>query len=298
VNNFYGIQVAMGDIDGDGIPDLVVAPGRNTAPDVKIFVGAPIVGLQGTLLTTIPAASTYGKTFKGGVNVAVADVNGDGRMDIVLAPALGTPTIKVFSNNAVSGGGGSLVLSQSFNAFPDLKGYIGGASIAAGDFDGAVNSNGEKRNEIVVGTGVGVKARWRIYSVQGGSPVNVRTVLDPSGFKNGINVAAGDVTGDGIAEVVTSNGSGGSSWVRVYKATGTQLESFRAFTAAADVPNAAVHITMRDVNGDGIMEIFATQGQDGRSQYKVKEFAALTGALVDTLIASSPDFFGGGLTLG
>ncbi len=39
VNNFYGVHVAMGDIDGDGIPDVVVAPGRNTAPVVKVFLG-------------------------------------------------------------------------------------------------------------------------------------------------------------------------------------------------------------------------------------------------------------------
>ncbi len=109
---------------------------------------------------------------------------------------------------------------------------------------------------------------------------------------------AGDVDGDGIAEVVTSAESNGNSWVRLYSATGTQLNSFRAFPLASEVPNAAVHITLRDLNDDGKLEVLATQGQDGRSQYHVKKFNPLTGAMVDNFIASSPDFFGGGLTMG
>ncbi len=55
---------------------------------------------------------------------------------------------------------------------------------------------------------------------------------------------------------------------------------------------------MQDVDGDGHDDILATQGQDGRSQYQVKEFNALTGDLIDTYIASSPNFFGGGLNIG
>ena len=298
VNNFYGVHVAMGDIDGDGIPDVVVAPGRNTAPHVKVFFGAPLTGSQGTLLFDISPALTFGSGYKGGVNVAVADVTGDSLPDIVLSQASGAGTIEVFHNQLLGNGNNLLTRVLKFNPFADLKGYIGGASIAVGDFDGVLNSSNETKAEIVAATGAGVKGRWRIFNVQGASQVIVRTVLDPTGFKNGLNVAAGDVDHDGIAEVVTATGSGGNSWVRVYSATGTALNSFRAFTLAADKPNTAVHITMRDVDGDGRADILATQGQDGRSQYQVKEFNALTGALIDTYIALSPNFFGGGLNLG
>ena len=296
--NFYGIHVAMGDLDGDGIPDVVVAPGRNTAPDIKVFAGVPLAGVQGTSLGGIGSNLTYGGAFKGGVNVVVADVTGDDRPDIILAPTLGVATIKVFRTDATANGGANFTQVSSFNAFADIKGYIGGASIAAADFDGAVGTNGVKYSELVVGTGAGVKARWRIFNVQGAAPINVRTVFDPTGFKNGINVAAGDVDNDGIAEVVTATGSGGNSWIRVYRATGAAINSFRAFTLATDKPNVAVHIAMYDTNGDGRDEIFATQGQDGRSQYQIKRFTALTGALIDSYIASSSDFFGGGLNIG
>lgn len=154
------------------------------------------------------------------------------------------------------------------------------------------------QGELVVGTGAGIAARWRTFALHTESPQIIRTVLDPSKFIGGIEVAAGDVTGDGIAEVITSTESNGNSWVRVYGATGTQLNSFRAFTNPNDIPNAAVHITLRDLNDDDVLEILTTQGQDGRSQYRLKKFDALSGRLIDSYPASSPDFAGGGLTLG
>ncbi len=298
-NNKFGVRVAMGDVDGDGLRDLIIAPGRNTAPIIKIFAGRPQIGVQGSLITTIAAADTYGQNFKGGVNVVVGDVTGDCHADIVLVPSLGPATVKVFKNRTMANDGVvTFKRSHTFNAFAEQTKYIGGASIAIGDFDGKENEEGEKQNEIVVGSGAGIKARWRIFNVQGADERRIRTILDPSGFNKGINVAAGDVDGDGIAEIITATDSGGKSTVRVFSSRGAQLNTFRAFTKTSDVTNSPVHVTLRDLDDDGILEVLATQGQDGRSQYRVKKFHALTGDLIDYYIASSPDFFGGGLNMG
>ncbi len=63
-----GVRVATGDVDNDGLPDIVVVPGRLRAPDVKIFSGAPMAGAEGVEIAAlrIPAASTYGKNFRDG----------------------------------------------------------------------------------------------------------------------------------------------------------------------------------------------------------------------------------------
>jgi hypothetical protein len=294
VNNANGIRVAVGDIDGDGFADIITAPGRNTRPDIKIFRGTPLGGLQGTLLATIPAANTFGNSFVGGVNLAVGDVDGDGVADIVLAPDIGKATIKVFHNRRLESATGPLfVQTHSFNAFSDISGYNGGGRIAVGNLAGAPNS----ARELVVATGAGTAGKFRLYNLAGASPVKMWTKSDPTGFKGGLFVATGDVNGNGLDDIVTSYGPNGSGRIRVYNHGGTQLNTFLPF-ATSENQKAAVQVTLRDIDGDGRAELFAVQGQDGKSGYKVKKFNALTAELVDQFFATGPDFAGGGLSIG
>src|SRR6185295_12251221 len=66
-----GVRVATGDVNGDGIPDIITAPGAGGGPHVKVFDGA-----TGRLEISFMA---YAPTFTGGVYVAAGDVNGDGK---------------------------------------------------------------------------------------------------------------------------------------------------------------------------------------------------------------------------
>jgi hypothetical protein len=286
--------VAVADVDGDGFPDVITAPGRNTRPDIKVFRGASQAGLQGTLLTTISAANTFGTSFLGGVNAAAGDVDGDGAADIIVAPDLGKATIKVFHNRRLeTPAAPQFVHARTFNAFPELKNYNGGARLAVGNVVGGVLS----AQEVIVGTGVGVAGKIRVYDVRGGSPVAAWTRSDPTRFSGGLYVAAGDVNGDGIDDVISGAGAGGSGWIRVYDHVGTLVHSFRPFLPAEN-QNAALRVALRDVDGDGCWEILTTQAQDGRSGNKVKTFDALTGDLVAQFVASHPDLASGGLTIG
>jgi hypothetical protein len=294
VNNRNGIRVAVADIDGDGFADIITAPGRSTRPDIKIFRGTPHGGLQGTLLATIPAASTFGNAFIGGVNLAVGDVDGDGAADIVLAPDQGQATIKVFHNRRLESPTGSLfVQTRSFDAFADLKNYSGGGRLAVGNLAGGPQS----ARELVVATGAGTAGKFRLFDLTGASPVRMWTRSDPTGFTGGLFVATGDVNGNGIDDIVTSTGPNGSGRIRVYNHGGSQLATFLPF-AIAENQKAAVQVTLRDIDGDGRAELFATQGQDGQSGYKVKKFNPLTAELVDLFFATGPDFAGGGLSIG
>ena len=128
-----------------------------------------------------------------------------------------------------------------------------------------------------------------------------RQISDPtSSFVGGLSVAVGDVNGDGLPDIITGAGAGGSSYIRIYDgkagASNSPLYSFRAFTDASST--AAVRVTARDVDGDGLAEIFAAQGPNGQNNYQVKRFKALSGALVDSFFATNSDFSGGGLFLG
>ncbi len=298
-SNNFGVRVAVADIDGDGIPDVITAPGRNTAPVVKVFSGRPQPGVLESLLYELAAAATFGVDFTNGVNVAAGDVTGDCMQDIILAPSRGAANVLVFENRVLSGGG--LVKTKEFQVFSDLTGYIGGANIAAGDLDGVKNADGDTTDELIVSTGAGVNAEWRSFNLQASPVLLSRVVVSPA-FQQGIAVSAGNLDGDlrKIDEVVVSYQSGGKSLVNVYGGVGSLISSFEAFPEVASVPNTAVRTTVRDWNDDGKEEVFAVQGQDSRSGYRVKKFNGLSGALVDEFFSSSGDdgFFGGGAHIG
>src|SRR5262245_38504885 len=95
-SSFTGsVRAAMGDINGDGIVDIVIGAGPGGGPHVKVFSGADLAGLASFF--------AYEPTFGGGVFVAAGDVNGDGRADVITgAGAGGGPHVKVFSGADLS----------------------------------------------------------------------------------------------------------------------------------------------------------------------------------------------------
>lgn len=120
-NSRGGVNVALGDIDGDGQDEIITGPGIGLEPIIKIFT------LKGVLKNSF---LVYDKKFKGGVSVAVGDVNGDGNNEIVTAPGVGGgPHIKIFNRKG----------ETLFNFFAYDKSYHGGVKISLSD----VNNDGQ-----------------------------------------------------------------------------------------------------------------------------------------------------------
>jgi FtsP/CotA-like multicopper oxidase with cupredoxin domain len=139
------VRVAVGDVNGDGVEDIVAAPGPGKPPEVRVFNGK--VGFNGKLFDFL----AFDPTFKGGVNVAAGDVNSDGFDDIIVAPASGAPPlVKIFS-----GKDGSLL--GSFMAYEPT--FTGGVTLAAGILeDGG-------RVSIVTGPGPGRPPEVKVFDV-------------------------------------------------------------------------------------------------------------------------------------
>ncbi|MFM7151077.1 MAG: IPT/TIG domain-containing protein, partial [Gemmataceae bacterium] len=118
----------------------------------------------------------YGSGYKGGVRVAVADVNGDEIPDVITGPGIGiSPTVKVFS-------GDTLTQIASFNAYSSS--YLGGIFVAAGN----VLQTGTA--QVVVGPGFCGNGIVKVFDLRSGVRL-VRTIQAfPSG--TGVTVAAGD----------------------------------------------------------------------------------------------------------
>lgn len=113
-----GVHVAVGDFDNDGSPDLVAGAGAGGGPHVRVFGRDQAIKAQ---------FFAYSQKFTGGVYVAMGDVDGDGRQEIVTGPGFGGgPHVRVWNRNAE-------VKSQFF-AFDSKKN--GGARVSVGDVDG------------------------------------------------------------------------------------------------------------------------------------------------------------------
>ncbi|MFT3879077.1 MAG: VCBS repeat-containing protein [Gemmatales bacterium] len=144
------------------------------------------------------------------MRVAVGDVNGDGRADIVTAPlggttaAAGTQTVKVYNPKAATVTAG---LIRSFN--PYSTNVAGGVYVAVGDLDG------DGKADIVTGAASNANGQVRVFSGATGAVLKSFSV---AGSTTGpARVAVGDVNGDGILDLVVGITTPGSnSKARVY----------------------------------------------------------------------------------
>ncbi|HEY1377553.1 MAG TPA: FG-GAP-like repeat-containing protein [Gemmataceae bacterium] len=214
--------------------------------------GAPRVWLyngDGTLKRTFLA---YDASFKGGVRVATADVNGDGVLDVVTgAGPGGGPHIKVFD------GATGALLTQFFAFDPR---FSGGVSVAAADV------NGDGKADIVVGAGPGGGPNVRVLSGATGAVLRNFFAYAPS-FRGGVSVAAGDVNGDGKADIITGAGRGGGPHLRVWSgATGQLLAEGFAYAPSY---TGGLSVAAGDFDGDGKADIAVGPLNGGPARVRV-----------------------------
>jgi hypothetical protein len=82
-----------------------------------------------------------------------------------------------------------------------------------------------------------------VWSLAGGTPIEIGGFFayDPA-FTGGVSVAAGDVTGDGIAELITGAGPGGGPRVRVWSVTSSGVVEIAGFFAYDPAFLGGVHV--------------------------------------------------------
>ena len=261
-----GVRLATGDINGDGVPDIITAPGPGGGPEIRVFDG-----FSGALIMDFMA---YSPSFTGGVYVAAADVDGDGHADIITAPdAGGGPEVKVVS-------GKTQALLYDFFAF--TPSFTGGVRVAGGD----VNHDGFA--DIIAGKGPGSDAAVAVYSGKTSSQLALWNAF--AGFGGGVYVSAGDVNGDGFADIVVGAGAGGGPAVRVFSGANPAI-TLRDFFAYASTFTGGVRVAVADVDGDGSADIIAAPGAGGAPDLRVFDVATLT--RLDEFMAYDPSFLGG-----
>ncbi len=270
-----GVSVAQGDTDGNGLPDVIVGAGLGAGPAVAVFDDVRASARLSFL--------AFEPSFRGGIDVAAGDLNGDGIPEILAAPqgCAASPVVRAFDGRT-----GALV--REYTIAPPVS--TCGLHVAAGDV------NGDGVAEIIVGSGGGAPF---VQIVDGSTGATLRQITPyATGFLGGVHVAAGDVNGDGFADVVTGAGYGDSPQVRVFDGTsGGQiagpLGSFVAFTSGFI---GGVRVGAGDLNGDGRAEVIAGAGFGGGPHVRV--FDGATATEIYGLYALDRSFFGGTFVAG
>ena len=176
--NFNGsFAVAAGDINGDKKDEIITGAGNGGGPQVRIF------DTNGKVKSSFMA---YDKNFRGGVNVAAGDLNGDGKAEIVTGAGVGgAPQVRIFDSNGK--------LKANFIAYDDNS--RGGVNVAIGDVDG------DGQNEIITGTGKGGGPIVRIFN--GAGKLKTSFTAYDNNYHDGVFVAVYDINNDGVAEILT-----------------------------------------------------------------------------------------------
>jgi hypothetical protein len=261
-----GVRVALGDVNGDGVADIVAGAGPGGAPQVRVFDG-----VSGAGLADFPA---FNPSFTGGVFVAAGDVTGDGLADVVVgADAGGAPQVSIFRAPDWAPAG-------SFLAF--APGFTGGVRVAAGDV------NGDARADIMAGAGPGGVPQVSVFS---GANLSLLTsfLAYPAAFTGGVYVAAGDLNGDDRADIITGSGSGAPANVKAFDGVnGSLIANFIAFPPAF---TGGVAVGAGRVNGDGVPDFLAGAGPGGNAE--VRAFDGSTMAQFQDFPAYGPPYSGG-----
>ena len=253
-----GVRVAVGDVTGDTIPDLITAAGPGGGPVVRAFDGVTGAAVAGPLASL----GVFDPEFRGGLYVAAADVNYDGVADVVVgAGEGGGPQVAV-----IDGATGTAL--ATFFAFD--PGFRGGVRVAAGDVDG------DGRADVVAAAGPGGGPQVKAFALYPNSaPVELLSfyAYAPE-FGGGVFVAAADVSGDLVAEIITGAGAGGGPQVSVFDSTGQARGAFFAADAAA---RDGVLVGARFVGDEGGCRIGTAAGTVA-GEFDGETFAAVTPA--------------------
>lgn len=262
-----GVQLASGDIDGDGRKDIITSPNEGGGPHVRIF------SEDGMLISHFMA---FDAQTRSGVRIAACDVNRDGKDEIIVAAGEGMPPfVRIFHHKSKFSFGYSEFLVYNTS-------YTGGVYVACADTDG------DGFVEIITSILSNNESHIRLFQPDGllYSQFIAFTGIDGSKAP----IIACDVNDDGKAEILISHEKGGDSRVRIFHQKTPLLYRFNEFFAYGTNFKGGVSLGCGDIDRDGDIDIITGAGIGGGPH--VRWFTP-KGTVIGQLFAFEESFHGG-----
>ena len=231
-------SVAMGDLDDDGISDLVVGAGPDYAPEVVAYSGKATGG-KAPFETELARFEAFESSARGGVSVASSQIDGSTADNIIVGSGPGILSeVKVYKSELPSAPGTAPALFSTFNPYLDDR---NGVSVATGFVDFTTG-----RYSIVTAPGAGSAAQVKVFNFSLMKPIDKKKRSGPGadqcepgdnkpavtnsfmpfglGYRGGLSLATGWVAGSlGGAEQIVVGQLAGPGEVKVYS-SGSRLQ--------------------------------------------------------------------------
>ena len=282
-----GVRTATADFNNDGVADLIVGTGPGIATRVVILDGKS----QAELFSVDP----FEASFTGGVYVSAGDVNGDGIPDLAITPDEGGgPRVEVYSGAV---------------GFPKVTGFFGidDVNFRGGARSAIADMTGDGVADLIVVAGFGGGPRVAGFDGKSLATTPVKIFGDFFAFeqalRNGIFVTAGDINGDGFADLLAGGGPGDGP--RVLAFDGKSLLNNEYVNLAnffgGDVDSrGGIRVAVKDLDGDTKADLVVGSGAGAGSRvtgYLGKNIAA-SGTPTGQFDFELLDGFSGGVFVG
>lgn len=249
------VFVAVADVNGDGKLDVVVANYCDFIPGGTCSYEGTVGVLLGNGDGTFQPAVTYASGAEFAVGIAIADVNGDGNPDLIVAHNCGLPYCSGDLGLLLGNGDGTFQPAASL-----ASGTLGARAVAIAD----VNADGKPDLVVVGGASVNSNDGAVGVLLGNGDGTFQKPVIYNPGGQSAEFVAISDVNGDGEPDLLVANGcvannNCGQGAVAVMLGNGDGT-----FHAPVQYPSGGVYpmsLSVADLNGDGKLDVVTANNE-------------------------------------
>lgn len=273
VVGFDNGKIVISDLDGDGKPEIILA--NPSHGSVYIYKN---LSTNGSITSSSFATKV---SFEAGIpnSMAIADVDGDGKHDIITASSTSFG-VSILRNTSTSSTIDNSSFAPRVNFFSGVSGYGISLDIADVDGDGKLDIVTSNASTNTISIFRNTSSVGSINSSSFASKIDFTTGLGPS------TVSLVDIDGDGKQDLISGNFN--SSTISVFRNQATiGIINNNSFATRVDFVCGSSSMAVGDVNGDGKIDIVSTNKNLNR--ISVLRNQAISGTINSSSFATRVD---------